>query len=252
MLLYCLHDVYGHVLSLTACRCLPQVLVEGRPGLQVVDLAVVLAAAGADGRDGSDAAGRSRNSSSSNATGTEGGTSYSGPFLVVHTLERMQAAVLVYDASGLGRWLQDRMQQGSQERSGRKRKGKPRAHQGLMQDQPDSNGGGGSTGSESDSEAGSASGREHAGQAASSRFLLPLRWSYSPGPSVSSLHLDPGCWPSRRLPYVRLSYSSLATPVTTVDLDVAGRAAHVRQVRCTEDWPTRGAASDTARHTQAC
>ncbi len=213
---------------------------EGRPGLQVVNLAVVSSAPGADGRAGGDGGELSGNSSSSSNTGMDGGTSGGGPFLVVHTLERMQAAVHVYDASGLGRWLQERQQQqqgSTQEHSGRKRTGKRRAHRGLIQDQPDSTGGGGSSGPESDSEGGSASGEEDAGQAASSRFLLPLLWSYSPGPSVSSLHLDAGCWPGCRLPYVRLSYSSLTTPVTTVDLDVAARTAYVRQVRLMGFWP---------------
>ncbi|KAG2486693.1 hypothetical protein HYH03_014622 [Edaphochlamys debaryana] len=46
---------------------------------------------------------------------------------------------------------------------------------------------------------------------------------------VSSLALVRGCWPSD-LPYVRLSYSNLTTPVTTVDLDLAAQKAYVRQV----------------------
>lgn len=61
------------------------------------------------------------------------------------------------------------------------------------------------------------------------QYSATLHWTYSPGPSISALGVVQGAWPPE-VPLVRVSYSNLTTPMTTVDLDVSSRTARINHV----------------------
>lgn len=78
-----------------------------------------------------------------------------------------------------------------------------------------------------------------------------LYWTYCPGPSIASLHLQHGAWPAGAA-LLRVSYSNMTTPVTTVDLDLAASSAHITHVSTHSRRPAMRPACARARARWKC
>ncbi|EFJ46651.1 hypothetical protein VOLCADRAFT_92828 [Volvox carteri f. nagariensis] len=218
----------GHVCAVTAGDLKRRtVLVPGKSGCQVVDIAVCgecgssLKGADAAGAGGAAANGAGHSDSGAAAKGDVKG----GRYLVVHMLEDMRADVKVYDLSSVQQWVAVRESDRGRRQQERRRVQRAAAAAAAAVVEKDVDVSGDDEEDDDDYDDEAEEGKEEAPAG-----LLPLLWTFSPGEAISSLHIDHNCWPGT-MPYVRVSYSNLTTPITTVDLDLAAHQHFVREVR---------------------
>ncbi|GLI69487.1 hypothetical protein VaNZ11_014120 [Volvox africanus] len=232
------------------------VLVPGKRGRQVLDILV------------SGDSGGSTRKAAANGEATAKGARY----LVVHTLEDMKALVQVYDLSSV-------KQSVAAKQSARAVRHQERLRAQAVRPKQDDGSGGGDDGDDKDDDAdaddadadddddddgessqqerelqqpvgGQARAAAHPRRQQAPQGPLTCVWTFSPGPTVSNLHVDHSCWPGN-MPYVRVSYSNLTTPTTTVDLDLAAQRHHVREVEKVEHWVEGRYMSETLWATSA-